>query len=170
MKSYDRKIQPSWFVKYPWISVCMSTFRIFCSTCRGAKKFGLVTYSKHHKSAFIEDGFGNWKNALQKFCDHEKSDMHRESVSYLATKNSAQTVLSLLNHQYEEDAKFHREMLLRLLSCVRFLARQGLPFRGHREDLQSWEGDLYQLLMLQAEDSPRMKVWLNKKNTCHLRS
>ena len=91
-----------------------------------------MTHSKHHKYAFVEDGFGNWKNALQKFCDHEKSDMHRESVSYLAIKNSGQT---LLNHQYEEDAKLHREMLLRLLSCVRFLARQGLPFRGHWEDL-----------------------------------
>ena len=59
-KSYQRKIQSSWFVK---ISVCVSVYRIFCSTCRGTRKFGLL--SMPHKSAFLDDGFGNWKNALQ---------------------------------------------------------------------------------------------------------
>ena len=160
-KSYQRKIQSSWFVKYPWISVCASTYRIFCSMCRGARKFGLL--SMPHKSAFIDDGFGNWKNALEKFPEHENSEVHRESIAKLAAKNSGQSIASALNRQHDEETKFHREMLLKLLSCIRFLARQGLPLRGHREDTESFEGNLYQLLLLQAQDSPRMKLWLRKK-------
>ena len=159
-KCYDRKIQPSWFIKYPWISVCTSTY---CATCRGAKKFGLLTLCKHQKSAFLDNGFGNWKKALQKFLEHEKSDMHREAVDRLAAKSSGRSVATLLNAQHETDTAFHREMLQNLLSCIQFLARQGLPFRGHREDTESFEGNLYQLLRLQAKNFPQMKTWLLRR-------
>ena len=50
---------------------------------------------------------------------------------------------------------------MKLLSCIRYLARQGLLLRGHHEDLESFEGDLYQLLLVQ--DCPQMKTWLHKK-------
>ena len=45
---------------------------------------------------------------------------------------------------------------------MKYLAWQGLPFRGHYEDIQYFEGNLYQLL-LHAEDCPEMKTWLRKK-------
>ena len=45
-KTYSRSIQPSWYSKHTWISVCTTRYKIFCSICRGAKKFGLVKVSK----------------------------------------------------------------------------------------------------------------------------
>ena len=68
---------------------------------------------------------------LEKFPEHENSEVHRESIAKLAAKNSGQSIASALNRQHDEETKFHREMLLKLLSCIRFLARQGLPLRGH---------------------------------------
>ena len=73
--------------------------------CRGARKFGLL--SMPHKSAFIGDGFGNWKNALEKFPEHENSEVHRESIAKLAAKNSGQSIASALNRQHDEETKFH---------------------------------------------------------------
>ena len=134
-------------------------YRIYCATCRGAKNLGLLTLSKHQKSAFVDDGFGNWNKALQKFLEHEKCDMHREAVDRLAAKSSGRNV----NTQHEADTAFHREMLQNLLSCIQFLSRQGLPFRGHREDAESFEGNLYQLLWLQAKNFPQMKTWLRRR-------
>ena len=52
---------------------------------------------------------------------------------------------------------------MKVLSSIRFLARQGLPFRGHHEDSESFEGNLYQLLLMQAQDHPQMKSWLYRK-------
>ena len=75
--------------------------------------------------------------------------MFPENTAKLVAKNSGQCIASLLNHQHDEETKFHRQMLLKLLSCVRFLARQGLPLRGHREDMETFEGNL--LLLLQAQ-------------------
>ena len=84
------------------------------------------------------------------------------SYSKLAAKNSGQCIASLLNHQHGEETKFHWHMLLKLLSCVRFLAHQGLPLWGHREYTETFEGNLYQLLLLQAQDFPKIKLWLQR--------
>ena len=47
LKSYTRKLQPSWYKKYPWITVCSSRHKIFCVICRSAKQQGLLRFSKH---------------------------------------------------------------------------------------------------------------------------
>ena len=44
-KSYCRKIQPAWYQKYPWITVCSSRYKIFCRTCRSAQQQGLLSSS-----------------------------------------------------------------------------------------------------------------------------
>ena len=143
--------------------MCSSSFKIYCSTCRSAKSRGLLTFPKH-KSTFVDDGFTNLKKVLQKFRDHESSVMHKEAVLKLAaTKSTANGIDAQLSAQLDFDQRHHRLMLMKLLSCFRYLARQGLPFRGHHEDSESFEGNLYQILLLQAQDCPEMKVWLRHR-------
>ena len=36
LDAYSRKIQPSWYEKYPWVSVCTSILKIFFNICRHA--------------------------------------------------------------------------------------------------------------------------------------
>ena len=88
-KTYSRSIQPSWYGKHPWISVCTTRYKIVCSICRGAKQFGLVKFSK---SVFTEEGYGNWTKALQRFQDHEKSDLHREATEKMAARSSGTNI------------------------------------------------------------------------------
>ena len=40
------------------------------------KRKGLLTFSSKQESAFIEDGFNNWKKALERFKKHETSQAH----------------------------------------------------------------------------------------------
>ena len=44
-KTYCRKIQSSWYSKYPWITVCSSRYKIFCRTCHSAQQQGLLSFS-----------------------------------------------------------------------------------------------------------------------------
>ena len=76
--------------------------------------------------------------------------------------SSGVNVGALLSKEKEDEMKHHREMMLKLLNSIRFLVRHGLPFRGHREDSESMEGNLYQLLLLQSRDSPQLASWLEK--------
>ena len=55
-----------------------------------------------------------------------------------------------LSRQYGIEMAKNRSMLLKFLSCIKFLARQGLPFRGHNDDSDS---NLIQLLMLKRIES-----------------
>ena len=137
--------------------------KIYCSTCHTAKLHGLLTFPKHTKSAFVDDGFKNLKKALERFHEHEGSVMHKEAVIKIAaTKSSSGGISTQLCAQLEHDQKHHRSMLMKLLSCIKYLARQGLPFRGHNEDAESFEGNLYQLLLLEARDCFDMGTWLHR--------
>ena len=99
MKTYSRKIQTSWYAKYPWISVCTSRYKIFCSTCRGAKHLGL-TFPKQKTSVFVEEGHCNWSKALQRFQDHEKSDIHK-ATEKMAIKSSGINIAAQLSVQHK---------------------------------------------------------------------
>ena len=90
--------------------------------------------------------------------------MHKEALLKLAaTTSTAGGIDGRLCAQRDVDQKSHKQMLMRLLACIRYLARQGLPLRGHNEDVQSMEGNMYQLLLLQAQECPDMHTWLCKK-------
>ena len=119
--------------------------------------------TKHKNTAFVDRGFGSWNKAIERFNDHERSEMHREAVEKLAAKSSRANVVTQLHLCCEADQKFHREMLMKLLSSVRFLARQGLAFRGHTETSEAFEGNLYQLLQLRSEQNNHMRLWLKKR-------
>ena len=66
----------------------------------------------------------------------------------------------LLSKAHQEEKATNRKMLLKILQCIRFLARQGLPLRGHGGDS---DGNLNQLLQLQCIDCLELSVWLRKK-------
>lgn len=164
LKTYSRHIQPTWYKEFPWISVCSSTLKIYCSIYRDAKSKGMITFSRNYKPAFVENGFQNLKKARERFRDHESSSMHAEAVMKLgAAKSDSSGVGALLSKQLQNQQKDHRMMLMKLLGALRYLTRQGLPLRGHHEDNDSFEGNLYQLLLLQSEDCPGMESWLRHR-------
>ena len=51
-------------------------------------------------------------------------------------------------------------MLLKIISSIRFLGRQGLALRG---DKKEDDGNFMQMLNVKAEDDPRLLDWLKKK-------
>ena len=73
--------------------------------------------------------------------------MHAEAVLKLgADKSASSGVDALLSKQLENQQKHHRLMLMKLLNAIKYLTRQGLALRGHHEDNESFDGNLYQLL------------------------
>lgn len=128
-----------------------------------AQQQGLITFPEHKKPAFIADGFHKWKNALRKFHEHENCSMHKEALLKLAARTSTTGLSAQLSSIHAGNQKFHRDMLLKVLLSVQYLSRQGLPLRGHREDIESLEGNLYQLLLLQSKECQEIKSWILKK-------
>ncbi len=67
-------------------------------------------------------------------------------------------LLAQISTQHARDQETARSCLMLILSGMRYLARQGLAFRGHTED----EGNFVQLLKLSTETNHSLKTWLEK--------
>jgi len=53
---------------------------------------------------------------------------------------------------------------MKVLSCTRYLGQGlGLALLGHDERAESFEGNFYQLLLLEASGDHKMKAWLEKR-------
>lgn len=154
MKSHARTIQPSWYKHHAWISVCTSNYKVFCTICLNARDQGLLSISMNQRSTtFVSGGFSNWKNALTKFREHESSNTQKESAMKLAARRGV-GIDAQLSSQLRNQQAHHRTMLMRLLESIQFLVRQGLPLRGHKEDVADLGGNLYQLLLLRGKTCP----------------
>lgn len=63
------------------------------------------------------------------------------------------SVRTQLNESLRSEQQHNQRMLLKQLSSIRYLLRQGLALRGHDDS----EGNLMQLLMLRSEDCNGLK-------------
>ena len=144
--------------------MCTSSYKIFCHKCCFAKSQNLISLPKFSTSPFTQEGFNNWKKALDQFSSHEKSEMHREAEMKLAARHQGVDISSQLSKQLEADKRLNREMLIKVLEYVQFLVKQGLPLRGHNEHADALQGNLYQLLLLVAKSCQGMSAWLAKRD------
>ena len=61
-----------------------------------------------------------------------------------------------INTELKKLQQMRRSLLLKQLSSLRMLLRQGLAIRGH----DAFDGNLEQLLQLRSEDDKDVKIWL----------
>ncbi len=158
-----RNFQPQWYRQFPWLTVCISSKKAYCLYCRYAVQQSLMVFSKMGEKAFTEDGFQNWRKALEKFRSHEGSHTHREAkLKWMARGNP--TIESRISSQVAQQQSLRRQGLLIQLRAVVYLTRQGIALRGHTES----EGNLTQLLKVWSKDNDIVKAWLREnKFTSH---
>ena len=65
-----------------------------------------------------------------------------------------------LSVQHNQEKLERHQYFLKVLSNIRFLARQGLPLRGHGDESDS---NFIQLMKLWGQDDSRIASWLQKK-------
>ncbi|CAF0835854.1 unnamed protein product [Brachionus calyciflorus] len=60
--------QTSWYLAFNWIDYNEEKYLVFCFCC---KNFG---FGAAKIDTFVQSGFNKWKNAIEKFKEHEKSN------------------------------------------------------------------------------------------------
>ena len=128
-----------------------------CFTCCKAVKDGVVKTTGQREASFLVNGYTNWKDATIKFGKHEHSDFHKACAEALT---STVHIGDILNKQAVTEKQANREYLLKVLSIVQFLARQGLAFRGDGDECDS---NIHQLLLLRNEDFPPITKFMERK-------
>lgn len=134
-------------VQRNWIFYSQSLGKIFCIFC---KLFG-----ENASLKFTVSGFNDWKH-FDLVENHEKSTSHYAAARIYAQRLShdhhLSSVASVLSKQIQDEIKYWREILKRLLSVIRFLSSRGLPFRGSNQKIgNSSNGNYLGLLELIAQ-------------------
>ena len=155
----NRSFQASWYQRWKWLDWNQTAGCVLCHPCKMAKQLGLLGLSKNAESTFSESGFCNWKDASRCFQRHEDSSSHSEAVMKWSSYYAGVNVATQINSKHSESQMVSREMLLKLLSSMRYLARQGLPLRGHATD----DGNFYWLVCLFSEDDSDLQKWISQK-------
>ena len=69
-------------------------------------------------------------------------------------------VAELFDNKEKEVLELNRRFFMPTLDYIPYLARQGIPLRGHGSDEDS---NFFQLLMMKSKEFPKLKAWLEKK-------
>ena len=159
-KNAKRRLCPhSVFGKYPWITYCLTKGTISCYFCKRAKTLNLEQFSHCGEEAFCTNTFADWKKCHEKFIKHEKCQVHSEAVMKVKHhQNPKVDVGCMLDKQLKSDQEIRRASLLKQLSSMRYLGRQGIGIRGHTED----QSNLHQLLKTRSEDVPYLLQWIKE--------
>ena len=115
----------------------------------------LFRFLTEKDDAFISSGYDNWKHALDKFSKNENSQCHQEAVIKLANRAKCTNVMGLLSKAHEQERLLARTALLKIVTSLQFLCKQGLAIKGHTEVTENFDN----LPMLRAADSTELKSW-----------
>lgn len=156
-----RSCQVSWFSTWPWLHYQANDPDdvVFCHVCVSALKSKKMDRSQGDL-AFTSKGY--WKDATISFKNHEASTSHKDAMQVVVViPSTCQDVGEMLSQEHACEKSENRQCLLRIFSIIRFLARQGLAFRGDTDETDS---NFMQLLKLQSLDDPTFATWLKKTN------
>ena len=140
-----QSFQASWFNRFKWLHYDIGQDAA-CFLCCKAVKEGKIKLTSYTEDSFLVKGFVNWKDATRNFAKHESCHFHKSTAAALASRVD---VGDMLSKQAATQKEQNRQYLLKVLSSIRFLARQGLPLRGDGDETDS---NLHQLLVLRGED------------------
>ena len=121
-----RSCQLQWFSKWEWLHYDEDDDMVFCHFCVTALVKRTVQWNKG-EAAFVSKGYCNWKDAIVAFRKHEGSDCHKSAIEAVVTLPSqCKDIEEQLSKRVASDKQDNRQRLLKVISNVRFLARQGL--------------------------------------------
>ena len=102
------------------------------------------------------------------FKKHELSACHKEAIDVMVTLPATVKDIGELSSQIHADQKAkNRQLFLQILSSLKFLARQGLPLKGDKDEK---DGNFIQVLKLKSEYNSAISDWLlrtHPKHTSH---
>nr|XP_033788702.1 zinc finger MYM-type protein 1-like [Geotrypetes seraphini] len=165
-KGFSRHLTTSWFYKSlpkgekvlrTWMVYSKSKNCLFCFCCR----LFADSETKAGTSVFVT-GFKNWWKLNPKVPEHEQSEQHLFCLEQWKTLARGlelhKTIDRIHEVEMDKERKYWRDILHRVLDVIMFLAKQNLPFRGHREDMLSTnKGNFLELIELLSNYDPILK-------------
>lgn len=155
------QFQPSWLAQFPWLHYSEFCDGVFCRACA---IFAPELVGGNTLGQFVTKPFKSWTNKTQKMTNHGKVDYHLTACTKMseflaAYEQPSHAATTRLDEQAQKQLEANQHVLDSLFKIVLLLEKQGLPFRGHRDDQIEWEeqgdhenqGNFAELVRFRAE-------------------
>ena len=160
----ERSFLPSWYEKWNWLHYSKAEDSVYYIICTNVYHHNMINDIKVENS-FVKTGHSNWKNARSNdkgFHQHDTSKCHQQAIQKLTeVPKSTKDVATVFKTNMTETQHENRTSSLKIISCLRYLAHQGIPFRGHGDEK---DPNFKQLIRFCAEDDPAFAKWLKEKS------
>ncbi|XP_075095473.1 uncharacterized protein LOC107785324 [Nicotiana tabacum] len=136
-----RQFNPEWFkTSYSqWLEYSIKQDAVFCLCCYLFKN-EIGGYGEKIGDAFTTNGLRGWNKGLERLKSHvgDVNSLHNRCFKMmLDLMNQAQSILTSLDKQSEKIKSEHRVRLNASIDMIRYLLKEGMPFRGHDESVTS---------------------------------
>ncbi|KAM6556436.1 hypothetical protein CsatB_003455 [Cannabis sativa] len=153
---YIRELQNGEKQDRKWLIYSVSLDKVFCFCCK------LFATKKHLVGFLAEGGFNDWHNISDRLKSHERSTQHIESIaSGVELEKRLKMKLTIdasLEEHINQEKKYWKQVLERILAIVKRFGQNNLAFRGDREKLyEKNNGNFLQIIELLAEFDSTMQ-------------
>ena len=160
-----RCCQSQWFTDppprgFPWLHFRPENNTVICYICANNYFRGNLTGVKNTELRFITTGFSNWKKAIDKFNAHQESHFHQTSFTFEITVPKCKNIINLMNTNAEELRETERKYPIKVMECVKLLARQGIAFQGNHDGNDNFT----QLLLFHLDAEQKKRLSLPRNN------
>uniref|UniRef100_A0A1X7V634 DUF4371 domain-containing protein n=1 Tax=Amphimedon queenslandica TaxID=400682 RepID=A0A1X7V634_AMPQE len=146
--------------------------------CKARGLFAPADVKGQKSGIFVNKPIRVWTKHSSSFNHHETLENHRNSMTRMTAfkvscSNPTQNVATMLSKTREEMICWNMNVMKSLLKCVAFCGKQGLSFRGHRDDSTTIStadmGNFIELIRFRAESDEILKDYLktSPKNTMY---
>ena len=160
----NRKFKIAWMNKYPWLRYSTKLDGVFC----GPRAILLSSNSRHDKGILVNKPFNNWVKISNTLTKHSHLVYHSDCMQAAdALKDSIVNPTScridiISDTRLQTRIIQNKHILQQIVRAVLFLGKQGLAFRGDKEDINSSKnpGNFLALLKDYAEHDEILKAHL----------
>ena len=129
-----RAFSTYYYNKYCWLEYSVLKDAVFCFACRHFQTDSSVEES-------FRKGVSDWKKLSSKLEKHANSLAHQNCMvkwdNFKQSTSGGGSIAAKLSESHNATVEKNRSYLFKVVDIVRLLSALGLPFRGHREAIDS---------------------------------